>query len=179
MVEGTETWIQTSLYGAAGIANNAELTRMLLEAGTDVNELQPAPGGDVRAVSSGLEALYHASEFADVTCLRLLLEARPPVYPARVSYCLARMLDFENLPGVDLYLEHGADPNFRIPWMHNRTHLHRAVVYGRSLAIVRRLVEAGGDPNAADDAAHANHTTQRRTAANGPLANKSMLLARF
>src|SRR5262249_57070828 len=67
------------------------------------------------------------------------------------SYCLARMVDFENPAGVELYLRHGADPNFRIPWMHDRTHLHRAVVYGRSLPIVRLLVEAGGDPNARDD----------------------------
>jgi ankyrin repeat protein len=36
--------------------------------------------------------------------------------------------------------------------MHDRTHLHRAVAYGRSLPIIRMLVEAGGDPNAADDA---------------------------
>ncbi len=147
--EGSETWVQTSLYGAAGIANNAELTRMLLTAGADVNELHGKPGDG--AESCGLEALYHASEFADVTCLRLLLEARPPLHPKRVSYCLARMLDFENPTGVELYLRHGADPNFRIPWMHDRTHLHRAVVYGRSLPIVRLLVEAGGDPNARDD----------------------------
>lgn len=151
LTEGGETWIQTSLYGAAGIANNAPLTRMLLDAGADVNELQPEPGGEVGAGALGTEALYHASEFADVSCLRLLLEADPPPHSKRVSYCLARMLDFENLAGVELYLRHGADPNFRIPWMHDRTHLHRAVVYGRSLAIVRRLVEAGGDPNAMDD----------------------------
>src|SRR5262245_7850191 len=145
------TWIQTSIYGAAGIANNAELTRMLLAAGADVNELQGEPGGDVRGGSYGLEALYHASEFSDTTCLQMLLEARPPVHPKRVSYCLARMIDFENPAGVELYLRHGADPNFRIPWMHDRTHLHRAVSYGRSLAIVRVLAEAGGDPNARDD----------------------------
>ena len=142
---------QTSLYGAAGIANNPELTRMLLAAGARVNEPQEEPGTEVKAGSYGLEALYHASEFADVTCLRLLLEASPPPHPKRVSYCLARMLDFENPDGVELYLRHGADPNFRVPWMHDRTHLHRAVVYGRSLSIVRLLVEAGGDPNARDD----------------------------
>jgi ankyrin repeat protein len=32
----------------------------------------------------------------------------------------------ESLPESTVYLEHGADPNFRIPWMHDRTHLHRA-----------------------------------------------------
>jgi ankyrin repeat protein len=151
VTEGDETWIQTGLYGAAGIANNPELTQLLLAAGADVNELQGDPGDQVRAGALGLEALYHASEFADVTCLRLLLEASPPPHPKRISYCLARMLDFENPAGVELYLRHGADPNFRIPWMHGRTHLHRAVMYGRSLSIIRRLVEAGGDPNAPDD----------------------------
>ncbi|HEV8531496.1 MAG TPA: ankyrin repeat domain-containing protein [Methylomirabilota bacterium] len=151
VTEEGEMWVQSALYGAAGIANNPELTRMLLAAGADVNELQGDPVGEVRAGAFGLEALYHASEFGDVTCLRLLLEASPPPHPKRVSYCLARMLDFENPVGVQLYLRHGADPNFRVPWMHDRTHLHRAVVYGRSLAIVRQLVEAGGDPNARDD----------------------------
>src|SRR3989442_7649202 len=151
VIEEGESWDQGPLYGAAGIANNPELTRMLLAAGADVNELQGEPAAEVKAGSYGLEALYHASEFADVTCLRLLLEASPPPHPKRVSYCLARMLDFENPAGVELYLRHGADPNFRVPWMHDRTHLHRAVVYGRSLGIVRLLVEAGGDPNATDD----------------------------
>src|SRR5262245_18173409 len=151
VVEEGETWTQAPLYGAAGIANHAGLTRGLLAAGAVVNEGHPEPGGEIRAGSYGLEALYHSSEFADVTCLRLLLEARPPLHAKRVSYCLARMVDFENPAGVELYLRHGADPDFRIPWMHDRTHLHRAVVYGRSLAIVRSLVEAGGDPNARDD----------------------------
>lgn len=111
VVEGGETWMQTSLYGAAGIANNAELTGMLLEAGADVNELQSVLADDVQAVSCGLEALYHASEFADVTCLRLLLD-----HPGEAIGDARRMdrwtgLDFENLSGVDVYLEHGADPN--------------------------------------------------------------------
>lgn len=103
------------------------------------------------ATTFGTEALYHASEFADVTCLRLLLEATPPPHPGRVSYCLARMLDFENPTGVELYVQHGADADFRVPWMNHRTHLHRAIVYGRSLPIVESLLRAGADPNATDD----------------------------
>jgi len=143
--------IQTCLYGAAGIANNAELTRMLLDAGADPNELAPDPEDCTDPGPLGTEALYHASEWSDVACLRLLLEAAPPLHRARVSYCLARMLDFENPAGVELYLANGADPDFRVPWMHRRTHLHRAIAYDRSLTIVRLLVEAGADVNARDD----------------------------
>jgi ankyrin repeat protein len=147
--EDGERWNQLPIYGAAGIANNPELTRLLLEAGADVNEGKPDPGPDAPARVLGSEDLYHACEFSDVTCLRLLLEAGP--HRGRVSYALARILDFENPRGVELLLRHGADPNLRVPWMHDRTHLHRAIAYGRSLPIIRMLVEHGGDTNATDD----------------------------
>src|SRR5215468_6236584 len=42
--ENGESWVQTPIYGAAGIANNVELTRMLLAAGADVNEGRLEPG---------------------------------------------------------------------------------------------------------------------------------------
>ncbi len=132
---------QTCLYGAAGIANHAELTRLLLEAGADIHEGLPEPG-------AGSEALYHASEFRDVRCLRLLLAARP--YPALVSYCLLRCLDFDNEPGALAYLEHGADPNLSVPWQHARTALHKAVLHGRSEGTLRALLEHGADPARAD-----------------------------
>jgi ankyrin repeat protein len=149
--EDGESWVQTPIYGAAGIANNVELTRMLLAAGADVNEGRSERGDsdETNMDSAGTEALYHSTEFGDLTCLRLLLEARP--HQRRVSYALARMLNFENPDGVALFLQHGADPNLRVPWMHRRTHLHRAIVQGRGLPIVRLLVEAGGDVNARDD----------------------------
>ena len=112
---------QTPLYGAAGVNNNAEMTRLLLEAGADPND--GAPGG-------GSESLYHASEFSDLTCLRLILEAKPD--RDKVSYCLARKLDFEDYQGALLYLDHGADPNYVTPHSERITRLHHAVARGRS-----------------------------------------------
>lgn len=136
---------QTCLYGAAGIANHPELTRLLLTAGADVNELEPASRtGEYRA----MEALYHACEFSDVRCLSLLLTAQP--HRASVSYCLGRVLDFDNEAGALLFLEHGADPNTRIPWAEHRSHLHKAAKRGRSPNTVQAMLEHGGDPNALD-----------------------------
>jgi len=137
-----EPWKQTPLFGAAGIANHPGLTRMLLEAGMDVNEGLPEPApGELKP--AGTEALYHVCEFRDTACLALLLDARP--HPAFVSYCMARALDFENPEAVRLFLDHGADPNFRIPWFENRTHLHRAIENRRSATIIEALLEAGAD----------------------------------
>jgi ankyrin repeat protein len=140
---------QTCLYGAAGIANNAELTALLLDAGADVNELVlTAPPGEALP-KSPLEALYHASEFKDVACLRLLLEAKPAL--ESVSYCLGRALDFDNEAAALLYLEHGADPNHVVSWDEQRSKLHKAVFNGRSEATILALLEHGADPNLADD----------------------------
>lgn len=131
---------QTCLYAAAGIANHAELTRLLLASGADIHE--------GAADGAGTEALYHASEFKDTTCLRLLLEAQPR--PELVSYCMGRVLDFDNEPGVLLYLSHGADPNFTVPWQQHQTHLHKAVCQRRSPTTVAALLEHGADPSRAD-----------------------------
>jgi ankyrin repeat protein len=142
------SFIQTPLYGAAGIANNADLTRMLLDAGADTNELNDAPDLD-KWSTLGTEALYHASEFQDVACLKMLLDAGP--HPLRICYCLGRAIDFDNTPAILLYLDHGADPNFRIPWLNNRTHLHKAVIFGRAPEVIGRMIERGGDVNVTDD----------------------------
>jgi len=51
--------------------------------------------------------------------LKMILEGKP--HPRRVSYCLGRALDFKDPTAAMLFLEHGADPNFRISMEHNHT----------------------------------------------------------
>jgi ankyrin repeat protein len=144
-----DQWKATVLFAAAGIANNAGLTRMLLEAGADVSEGLPEPAaGDPNYHAWSTEALYHVCEFRDTACLALLLEARP--HAGFVSYCMARALDFENPDAIRLFLDHGADPNFRIPWFDNRTHLHRAIENRRSAAVIAMLLDAGAEADARD-----------------------------
>ena len=140
-----EVWPQTNLYAAAGIANNAVLTRLLLDAGADVNEGLPEPAGNE---FTGGELLYHTSEFRDLACLRMVLEAHP--HPARVAYCLGRMLDFDHHEGVLLYLQYGADPNARINHFDNRTHLQHAIARGRRVETIAALLDAAADINATD-----------------------------
>jgi ankyrin repeat protein len=149
--------VQTCLFAAAGIANDAELTALLLAAGANADEIV-APDGiepPARPEEFGawlqrhpLEALYHASEFKDVSCLRLLLEAKPS--PMTVSYCLGRALDFDNEPAALLYLEYGANPNHVVPGNEQRSHLHKAVINRRSLATIQALLARGADPTLRD-----------------------------
>src|SRR5262249_39189056 len=100
--DGNETWVQTSLYGAAGIANNAARARLPRAAGAAVTGLPGERGAG--AHWWGVAPLSPAPVFPGVLSPPLLRGARPPLHPKRVSYCLARMLDFENPAGVELYL---------------------------------------------------------------------------
>jgi hypothetical protein len=110
----------SALYGAAGVAHDPELTRVLLEAGAD-----PDDG----------ESLYHATEAESTDCLRVLLE-----HGATTSHtnALAHALDGESLEHVRLLLEAGADANEAALVAH-------AVRRGRGPEFVRLLAEHGAD----------------------------------
>jgi ankyrin repeat protein len=138
----------TPIYGAVGVNNDLEVTRALLAAGADPDEgLGPADPDDPSTVW-GSEALYHGCEFADPACLAALLDANP--HPVRVSYCLGRALDHTWPEHCVAFLDHGADPNFRVPWAAQRTHLHKAAAKGRA-TIVAKMLDSGADPTLVDD----------------------------
>lgn len=151
---------QTCLFAAAGIASHPDLTRLLLEAGADVDEAVTEEARKKESLPSSeqlstwmrrhpMEGLYHACEFKDVGCLRLLLEARPMAWT--VSYCLGRALDFDNEEAALLFLEHGADPSQVVPRDRHRSKLHKAVLQRRSLRVLRAMLERRADPNLLDD----------------------------
>jgi ankyrin repeat protein len=126
----------TAIYGAAGKLHDAQMTAQLLAAGADANDN---------------ESLYHSIDDPrpDLPCTKLLLEAGTRV-PG--TNALAKILDFDNLPGLKMLLAHTphADPDLgRI--------LHWAIYRGRSAAHVRALLEAGADPRALDDHDQAAH----------------------
>ena len=110
----------SALYGAAGVAHDPELTRVLLEAGAN-----PDDG----------ESLYHATESQSTECLRLLLE-----HGAQTEHtnALAHALDEERLEHVRLLLAAGIDTT-------DAAYVAHAVRRGRGPEFVRLLVAHGAD----------------------------------
>jgi ankyrin repeat protein len=120
-----DQWLQVALYGAAGIASDPELTRMLLEAGADPT--------DDREGLTGNEILYHACEFPDPTCAMLVIDAG--AMQDFVDYDLGRALNFPNAGMVEMFCTHGAQAD--------AGHLHQAVWRRRPPRTVAALLDAG------------------------------------
>jgi ankyrin repeat protein len=120
-----DQWLQVALYGAAGVAGDPEVTRMLLEAGAD-------PTDDHEGLH-GNEVLYHACEFPDPTCARLVIEAG--AMQDFVDYDLGRALNFPNPEMVEMFCAHGARATANT--------LHQAVWRRRPPRTVAALLDAG------------------------------------
>jgi ankyrin repeat protein len=119
---------ESVLYGAAGVAHHAALTRLLLEHGAEPND------GEVP---------YHAPETDDNAALRVLVESGRLTADS-LATMLLRKADWHDRDGVEYLLQHGADPNRMTHW--RLTAVHQAVRRNNGLATVELMLDHGADP---------------------------------
>lgn len=119
---------ESVLYGAAGIAHHADLTRLLLEHGADPNN------GEVT---------YHTPETYDNAALRAILDTRKLTTDS-LAIMLVRKADWHDLEGLNLLLAAGADPNHMTGW--GVTAFHQAIRRDNNLANIDAMLDRGADP---------------------------------
>jgi ankyrin repeat protein len=138
---------ESVLYGAAGVAHHAELTRLLIERGADVND------GEVT---------YHAPEGWDNEEIKALI-ASGKLNADSLATMLLRKADWHDEEGIKLLLDAGADPNRRTHW--GKTALHNAALSDNGIEIFQALLDHGGDPTIAPDRPDKSYrSTSGRTA---------------
>ncbi|HEX4038487.1 MAG TPA: ankyrin repeat domain-containing protein [Acidobacteriaceae bacterium] len=120
---------ETALYGAAGIARNPGLTRLLLEYGADPNDE---------------ETPYHVPETRDNTVLQILLDSAR-FNEQSLATVLTRKADWHDEDGLALALAHGANPNYLTHW--KVTPFHHAIRRDNSLSVIEKLLDHGADPH--------------------------------
>src|SRR5438067_1397004 len=127
---------ESAIYGTAGVAHHAELTRLLLERGADPNDG---------------ETPYHTPETYDNAALKVLVESGE-LKADSLTTMLLRKTDWHDYEGIKWLLEHGVDPNRITHW--GRTALHNAVLRDNALPIVELLLDHGADPTLISGAEH-------------------------
>jgi ankyrin repeat protein len=125
------TW-ESAIYGAAGIAQHPELTRLLLAYGADPNDG---------------ETPYHVPEGYENTVIKILLESGR-MNDASLALMLGRKIDWHDYDGIRLLLERGADPNAILKFGDNA--LHHAVRRDNHLRIIELLLDHAADPRLKD-----------------------------
>ena len=114
-------------------------------------------------VPSDDDAFYHACERGDTRFLELLYR---PGFECMVNH----KLDFEDANGLRWFLDRGVDVN--------REHcLHHAIARGRSVTILRMLLDAGADVNAPWDSWDVGRRPLALAARCGHLAAYELLVA--
>jgi ankyrin repeat protein len=121
------TW-ESAIYGAAGVAQHAELTRLLLERGADPNDE---------------ETPYHVPEGYDNTVMKVMLESGK-LNDTSLTWMLLRKTDWHDEKGLFLVLEHGGDPNTVTRFGGNA--LHHALRRDNGLIMIEMLLDHGADP---------------------------------
>ena len=140
-----EPIFESAIYGAAGIAHNADLTRLLLERGADPNDD---------------ETPYHTPETYDDLAMHVLVESGKLTADSLVVL-LARKGDWHDYGGIQYLLEHGADPN-RVTRWGRRTALHQSILRDNRIGIITLLLDHGADAALSWDGGTAVATAARR-----------------
>jgi ankyrin repeat protein len=119
---------ESALYGAAGVAHHAEMTRLLLERGADPDDE---------------ETSYHAPETYDNAALKVLVDSGK-VSADGLATMLLRKADWHDYEGITFLLQKGADPNRMTRWHH--TALHQALRRDNDIANIEVMLDYGADP---------------------------------
>jgi ankyrin repeat protein len=126
---GAHPEYETPLYGAAGVAHDVALTRLLLERGADPNDP---------------EAVYHSPETDDNAALAALVETGR-LTAESLAIMLVRKHDWHDHEGVRYLLEHGASANGE-----GRTRgwrpFHHALARSNHNETIELLLDHGADP---------------------------------
>ncbi len=126
---GPQPEFESVLYGAAGVAHHAALTRLLLSRGADPNDG---------------ETPYHAPESYDNGALQELI-ACGRLTADSLTTMLLRKADWHDGDGIRLLLEHGADPNRATRW--GFTALQQALRRDNRLESIILMLDHGADPS--------------------------------
>ena len=135
---------ETALYGAAGVAHHAELTRLLVARGADPNDG---------------EAVYHSPESDDLGAMKVLVESGK-LTPGSLALMLVRKHDWHDYEGAKYLLEHGADPNYQRDrgWIP----MHHAIARDNGLSMIELALDHGADPRLRKDDQSAIELATRR-----------------
>lgn len=152
---------ESALYGVAGIAHDAALTRLLLEHGADPNDE---------------ETPYHAPESYDHATLLALLESGRLTADS-LATMLLRKADWHDTDGIVTLLKHGADPNRPTIW--GCTALHAAVRRDNALENIAAMLDHGAAPGITTAPSASPHAPARSAVALAARRGRSDLLTLF
>ncbi len=135
---------EPALYGAAGVAHHAEMTRLLLERGAEP-DLE--------------EVVYHSPETENNEAMKLLVETGR-LSADSLALMLIRKHDWHDYEGVKYLLAQGIDVNQKRPrgWRP----LHHAIARDNALEIIALLLDHGADPMQREDGRSAAAMAARR-----------------